>query len=101
MKESFNSAFRVHFHFYYLFHFFSRGGKVLFFALALLAAWPAAVSAAGPEGCSEQGVPPATASAPTEGLKAYVDPETGELISEPPPGETEAPESVSMAQAEP
>lgn len=105
MKEGFNSASRADFRFYRLFRLLPTGGKVLLFAVALLAAWPAAGRAAEPEGCSERGVPPATSaaasSAPTQGLKAYVDPETGELLSEPPPGEPEAPDSASTAPEEP
>jgi hypothetical protein len=105
MKACFNSASRARFHFYWLFRLVTTGGKGLLFALALLAAWPAAGFAAEPEGCSEQRVPPAkspaTASPPTEALKAYVDPETGELLSEPPQGEPEAPDSAASAPEEP
>jgi hypothetical protein len=51
---------------------------------------------ASESGCKS--APPPDKKASGEGLRIYVDPETGELLSEPPPGEQlEAPAEISQA----
>jgi hypothetical protein len=48
---------------------------------------------ASESGCTQ--VSPRNSKAPTEGLRVYVDPKTGELLSAPPPGEQLEPSAAS------
>ena len=97
MIQKLTRASRVHFHFYRHSCLLPAGGTNLLLAIVLFSTWPVAGVAAGPEACAE----PGATSGASEGVKVYVDPDTGELLPGPPPGQPEPPGTASTAAEEP
>ena len=72
-------------------------------AVVLFAAlWLAAACLANPALAEDSGCTDAAATNPAgDEVRAYVDPETGELVSGPPPGQREAPDAPAAAPSQP
>lgn len=71
---------------------FTRGTTIQLFSLALLTLATSQIFASG---CTQPDeATPSPATQPSAGMRAYVDPETGELTDSPPPGEQLDPDQV-------